>query len=267
MDLIKSKIQLPGNFQIDPLDRWMAETLSSVCKYEGPRSGVFIDVGAHVGVVSVRAALQGFGPIYCFEASKPNYDKLVHNMQGLPAKGDCSGEGAQAHLYNLAVTDKTGDDFTLYGFTNEGGRFNTGMRSAFYNAEKHQVESVVKTISFYDVLNVGKDIQFLKVDIEGGEYDIFKPCSRLEELLSHVKYLSLELHDLIDLNYFRSIDFGERFPWLESPETALIEVIAYLHSLGFSDMNYEEVMNTQTIEFSSYNHKFNEASEGGVKNV
>lgn len=237
---------LPDNFKIPTTDRWMADVDTCIEKYPGECSGVFIDIGAHVGTVSVRARKSGFNTLYCYEPCLDNFTKLKQNiLYPSPEDGD-----VEIHLLNMAVGLPGNCEFTVFGIND----CNSGMRSGLYRNNQNRIKiSTVPSISLCEVLQSHSAIQFLKVDTEGSEYDIFRPSPELEVSLSKVAYLDLEIHPPDDWDYFNPCKFERDRPWYSSVEAAPIELISYLRKLGFTDMTYEQVMKTKTLEFSSFN--------------
>jgi len=245
----KESLELPGEFEIPQASAWMKSVDTPLHHYDGPCEGVLVDVGAHTGLLSVRAAQAGFESIYCYEASTHSFQALHSNMQLVKTPG------VSHQLHNLAVTSVTGQEFILYDYKVKGdsGGTNTGMRSALYRDGMRNVHSQVQTISLEDIISCHPRIEFLKVDIEGGEYTAFKPTASLRELLRRVHYLSVELHTVADPTFFDPVVFERTHPWYSSAEAAGPELVDFLRKCGFIDSSYELAMDSPTEEFASYN--------------
>lgn len=123
--------------------------------------GRVLDIGAHIGIFSKLALSKGCS-VTSVEPEEKNFNLLKVNAKG-------------ATLINKAVTFK---------------------KEAFLNVhpdrgEMHRLaESGVKveTISLDDLID--GEIDLLKMDIEGGEYDAFKGCTKL----GMIKQITMEYH-------------------------------------------------------------------------
>lgn len=250
---MRTAICLPETFNITPQSSWMKDIETQMDRYAGPCSGVLVDVGAHVGLVALRGYLAGFRKIYCYEPSGESYELLQQNFQEVVGP-DLPG----IQLHNLAVTDHSGQDFTLYDYDVVGdqGGSNTGMRSAGYRYSMRKPHSQVLTVGLEDVLSCHESIEYLKVDIEGGEYTAFCPTETLRELLGRVQNLSVELHSVADPTFFDVEAFERTHPYYSSAESAGPELIDFLQSCGFIDSTYEEAMESPTEEYFSVNRNF-----------
>jgi len=117
-----------------------------------------IDIGAHIGYYTVFfAKLVGpTGTVYAFEADKDNFKLLEKNV----------GSRKNVHLFNEAISDKDGfiDFYKI--------KSSTGCHSliAPQNDEFKKINIPTTTIdSFIEKHHLNK-VDFIKIDIEGGEY-------------------------------------------------------------------------------------------------
>lgn len=140
---------------------------------------VVIDIGAHVGVISVYLARKCPDiSIYAFEPSPDNYTRLVRNIAA-------NGVG-NVRAYNLAVSGD-GQPTRIYG---DAGS-NTGGYSAFTAPVGEPL--IVGSVTLADIFEmVGCErIRLLKIDCEGAEYGVLKAG---ELLLDRVDALVGEFH-------------------------------------------------------------------------
>jgi FkbM family methyltransferase len=134
--------EVEHDYQIDKLDIKDGDTI--------------IDIGAHVGIVSIALAkLYPNAKIVAYEPFKPNFDRLVRNL----AKNGVTSVTA----HNAAVSDKAGT-IVLHGDPTK----NSGGMSIYGNGMSHYIECV----AFADILKDYSEIALLKIDCEGAEYDI-----------------------------------------------------------------------------------------------
>ena len=152
-----------------------------------------IDIGAHIGTFSLFAS-RFAKSIYAFEPLASNFDILKENIK---INGFHNIEA-----YNVAVADQTGmrDLFVVQG--------NAAANSLYLETE---LKTKIKTISLDDIVNQNKILQidYLKLDCEGAEYDILMKCS--SDVLSKIKTIGMECHDIDKSRNLSSIkEFLER---------------------------------------------------------
>jgi len=174
----------------------MEQAPKAIKEYKGPLD-VVVDIGAHVGIVTLAAAHLG-AKVYAFEPSELNIQILTRNIveHGLADK---------VTIIPMAVTNHSGDSLPLLMATNF---CSSGQRSlVFKNSNEFPVESMVATISFKDLLrkifSLEGKIDYLKCDIEGGEYLIIEEDPELKELVSKVGFIEMSVHPLGDNRYFK----------------------------------------------------------------
>ncbi len=134
-----------------------------------PRDGVFLDVGANVGLMTVQAASAWCpqGRVIAIEGSPKVSRWLGHNVSvnGL----------ANVQIVQRAVTAKSGDEVLFYDVPDE----KLGM-SALVN-RFHTEGVAVRTITLDDaVAQAGLDrVDVIKIDVEGHELAAFQGAARL----------------------------------------------------------------------------------------
>lgn len=139
------------------------------------KDSVFVDLGANIGMSSIYAKEAGAKEIICFEPD-PNLISII--QKNVP----------EAKVYNYAIGDKK-DNIELYHWpynhVNQGPKYN------------------INVISLKDVLDiVGKEIDYLKIDIEGFEEFIFDDLTQTE--CSKIKKMFLEHHNTDNTEKFVS---------------------------------------------------------------
>lgn len=137
---------------------------------------VIVDIGAHVGVVSIYLAKQyPDAYVIAFEPSRGNYQRLLRNIK---ANGVTNIDAR-----NLAVTSDGRDVFLAKDGNNSGGH-------NIYAQEGIKCQSV----RFADILAEVGNIDILKIDCEGAEYEIFLEHD-YDGALSNIGYLIGEFHN------------------------------------------------------------------------
>ena len=141
---------------------------------------VVVDMGAHIGAFAVRAArLAHRGKVYAYEAASKNYDLLIENRQlnGLE----------NLYIENSAVSNRQGE-MPLY--TPAG---NSILGSLMQDTSSFM--EMVQATTFSDIITDHgiEQIDFLKVDVEGAEFDILFGCS--DETFSKIRRVVIEYHE------------------------------------------------------------------------
>ena len=120
---------------------------------------VVVDMGAHIGAFAVRAArLAQGGQVYAYEASSKNFALLSENRK--------LNDLGNLYIENSAVSNQS---VIMPFYTPSDNRI---LGSLLQNTSSF-IE-MVQTITFSDIIaeHCINQIDFLKVDVEGAEFDI-----------------------------------------------------------------------------------------------
>ena len=140
---------------------------------------VVIDLGAHVGMISIYLAKKyPFLSILAFEPDPVNFNNLLINL-------------ALNHVTNviprmIAIT-KDARPFSMISPLH-----NSGGASGFLDSSVTGLETIASSETLLSIfeLNRVKTCKLLKIDCEGSEYEIFTDFS----ILNRVEWLSIEIH-------------------------------------------------------------------------
>lgn len=146
--------------------------------------GAILDVGAHAGYFSLWAAAQNSKvKIYALEPVRENFEFLQKNIIENIFKN--------IKAENMALSKEDGE---VNIFLSEDSH----NHSILPISEKTQS---VKAISLENFIkkNKIKIISLLKIDIEGGEYEIFENLEK--EIFSKIENIFLEYHQSEDKNF------------------------------------------------------------------
>lgn len=138
---------------------------------------IVFDIGAHMGSFSVYAASKG-ATVYSFEPSPANYEKLLANIA-------LNGYEGKIVPHNVAVTNKVGKS-KLFVSETDGGV--NSLEESSEGALEIETITIAKIIEKYNL----KEINFLKIDIEGSEYDVLPNLT--QEEFSKIKTIAGEYH-------------------------------------------------------------------------
>lgn len=161
------------------------------CDYE--RYGCFIkegdvvlDLGANIGIFAHRAEIRGASKVICFEPVTPTFSCLIKN------------KGPKTLVYKNAVGGK--NDFATFNihtnYTHIGGGTNKNQDLELENKNVIFSEKVI-VIGINEIFyGLSEKIDFMKIDIEGGEVDVLTSIS--DKNLSSLRCLSAEFHKTYD---------------------------------------------------------------------
>ena len=127
---------------------------------------VVLDIGSNVGAFTVSILNKNPLKVYCVEPSNTLIDVIKQNTQN------------KCVYINKAISDKTSIETIQEGihiYCNEGDKYETITFKQLI--EENQIDK----------------IDFLKIDCEGGEYDVFTKENK-EWILNNIKHIAGELH-------------------------------------------------------------------------
>ena len=158
---------------------WKAKIYDDVRLPIGEKD-VVVDIGAHIGGFAVQAArLAHRGRVYAYEPASNNFAILAENRQ-------LNGV-YNLQIYNKAITNRHGK-MALY-LPGANGALGSLLQETSSAKEMVQVTTLTDIIAEHGI----EQIDFLKVDAEGSEYDIFFHYP--EETLARVRRVVMEYHE------------------------------------------------------------------------
>jgi FkbM family methyltransferase len=137
-------------------------------------SGTVVDIGANVGAFSVLAAKAGASKVLAFEPESANLNRLVHHM-------DLNRVAHRIVAYGEAVS---GHGLPVMTVDTGGG--------ARVEPASGPWDDTVQSLTLAALLDGFGPVEFLKMDIEGGEYEAFDACP--VEAFANVDLIALEFH-------------------------------------------------------------------------
>lgn len=181
-------------FDIQPNESHLIDdTKEELARYEGPLN-VVVDVGAHAGTFALRAARMA-AHVYAVEPSPLNLQILRRNTKRNRLE-------PFVEIIEKAVATESGKLVSL----RMGSPF-PGQKSIAFKKSK-KVDCEVWTVSLSEllgtVLSKHETVDYLKVDIEGEEFEIADGPAVPE--LSRCRYVSISLHSPTNEAYF---EFGD----------------------------------------------------------
>jgi len=170
-------VLIENDWFIDTLQREIFDD-EVYTKYFGVEEGdVVLDVGASVGPFAYSILDNKPSTIYCLEPHKKLFKTLESNLQ-------ITGGDTRIHLINSGLASED-------GMVEFGGLYNDANPTKEMNEHTDFADGITfKTLRHKHNI---KQIDFLKTDCEGGEYDIFT-ADNLKWIKKNVRKISGEFH-------------------------------------------------------------------------
>jgi FkbM family methyltransferase len=143
-------------------------------KYKFKKEDVVIDMGAHIGTFCIPLAKK-VKRIYAFEPNKETYSLLEQNI--------ALNNIENIFSYNYAINDKSGQCELYNGNTNLGNSI----------IQESESSERVNMMSFRDIMKTIIKADFMKMNVEGAEYNIILNSSNSD--LLKVSTMCISYHD------------------------------------------------------------------------
>jgi FkbM family methyltransferase len=173
---------------------------------------VVVDIGANAGFFSIFAAYHGAKTIYAYEPNKENFKKLVEFTKDFP------------NIIPINKAVHSPDVKKCYTIMD-------GVICQVRNDGKK--EDSVDCVSLEKIANEIDSDFILKIDCEGGEYDILLPCT--EEVLKRIKIIYGEFHNNMHPNTEFNIEVIKDFLIKNRFELDIKEGIEYTPGIWYND--------------------------------
>ncbi|NLJ82337.1 MAG: FkbM family methyltransferase [Bacteroidales bacterium] len=120
-----------------------------------------IDVGCHKGeILNLMLRYAPHGQHYAFEPIPYLFEKLTHAYRN------------KASIYPYALSDKSG--FTSFQFVKNAPAY-SGIKQRRYDIENPEIEELTVDLKSLDeIIPATQRIDLIKIDVEGGEFDVLK---------------------------------------------------------------------------------------------
>ncbi len=131
-----------------------------------PAEAVFLDIGSNIGSICLPLAKKRKDiTVYSFEASKSIFENLKQNID-LNALHN-------VRAYHIALSDHTQENVAFYA---PAEKFGKGSFAPVFTSEAEYVSSQTLD-SFLEEYNI-PTVDFIKIDVEGFEYFVFKGAEK-----------------------------------------------------------------------------------------
>jgi FkbM family methyltransferase len=145
---------------------------------------VIVDIGANYGVFSLYSQMFKPKKVYSVEPIKSTFENMKKNL-----------DGYDVVCINKAISDENGVE--TFALTNVNGNNFSLKNSDGYHPSEVINEEIVETIRIDQLIsdyNIPY-IDFLKVDCEGGELDLFQTINK-DYLKNNINKIVLEYHSM-----------------------------------------------------------------------
>lgn len=159
-----------------------------------------LDLGAHIGTFAIYASKKvEHGKVISLEPNQDNFKLLRRNI----FLNGCKNILA----LNKAVSSKSDKLKLFLNSENNGAHSFYKRNQEHFSEDKSYFVDSISLDKLFKKLNISK-INFLKMDIEGAEYDVLLNSSH--ETLQKVDKIALEYHTIEGRNFKELINFLER---------------------------------------------------------
>ena len=196
---------------------WESSKLKIFQKYI--KSGdIVADIGANIGYYTLLfSRIVNDGKVYAFEPETANFDLLNRNIE--------ENNIENVNTSKLAISDKPKNVKLYFGEKTHGG-------GSIIGYQKEYGSEIINTTTLDDFFK-GKNIDFLKLDVEGSEFNILKSG---KETLKKVRCIVTEFvpHNLVKYNICNPKDF---IKLLEKSNFKLFDIDEEIGSIDKFDLN------------------------------
>lgn len=173
--LIRPSVILRPNkclFKNKKLEYWIPQEVNP---------GVILDIGGNIGVTTVYYSYMfPSARIYTFEPVKSNFEVLKNNTSSL--------DNVSIYNVGLGAEDKIAEIYECEDDTNVAG---FSMYDLEVDKTKKQEITIKNIRTYLEELNI-TNIDLIKIDTEGAEYDILTTMD--SDMLANVQWIIGELH-------------------------------------------------------------------------
>ena len=145
---------------------------------------IIVDIGANHGVFSLYSQMFKPKKVYAVEPIKSTFDNMEKNLDGYGVVCINKAISNENSFEKFALTNVSGNNFLLKNI-------DSCHPSEMIDEEIVETITIDKLISDYEIPR----IDFLKVDCEGGELDLFQTINK-DYLKNNIKKIALEYHSM-----------------------------------------------------------------------
>jgi len=159
----------PGDFMEGTIyteDCWEKHIVSLINQFLGKSSGIMLDIGSNVGLISIPIAIKHKNSqLYCFEPHPKIFHRLVSNIN--------LNKLTNVSAVNCAISNSKEKNLTFYAQEKSS---NMGLSSLKLNQDIDNYVEITATIDSIDNLFIdsSEPVTLIKIDTQGSEIDVFE---------------------------------------------------------------------------------------------
>lgn len=159
--LIRLRLDITKNLAYDRLTQ---EIIRHILKEDA----VCVDVGCHKGEITDLILRKTFhGKVYAFEPVPSLFEGLKKKYAG----------DNRVYLYEKALSDN--NSITSFHYVTSHPAY-SGIKRRKYDYDNEKVRVIeVETVKLDDIIPSAERVDFMKIDVEGGEYLVLRGASRI----------------------------------------------------------------------------------------
>lgn len=165
-------------------------------------SGTVLDIGANVGAFTVLAAKAGAERVIAVEPEWRNRERLEAHV----ALNHVAG------VVTVIPAAVTGDGESVVMVGTGGGARSAAVDAVAVNLTEHELRAGTPATTLGQLLSTYGPVRFLKMDIEGGEYDALASVTA-NDMHEHVEQMALEFHGPVMPHLAHLADEGQLESW------------------------------------------------------
>ena len=210
---------------------WEEDTFKILNRFV-KKGQTYLDVGAWIGPTVLYAA-QKAGKLYAIEPDRVAYNELIENVNLNPDLKD------KIQCLNIALTAKN-EHLKLHIKDNEGDSMSSLL--SISNSKQH-IEIEGRTIE-YIVNELGIDkVDFIKIDIEGGEYFLLPAMKDFLSKSAPTIYVSF--HPPFLSEHIQNNSLSENLPDLTSNLLTSLDFYEYIYDSKGNIITKDQILNNE----------------------
>ena len=157
------------------------------------KDSIVVDIGAYVGEYCEKLSNKCQCKIYAYEPIEEYYNKIIEMVESDPLMSNVIP-------HKLGVSNITGkEDIIISNSGSSFERYNKSIKGSKITIETIDVAELIESILEE---NKREEIDLVKINIEGAEFDLFPKLFK-REMMSKIKNIHVQFHAFADDSYIK----------------------------------------------------------------